>query len=252
MDNTGAVRAFEVIINGRRARAVLLRELSVGDMILAGRSMPTIKDVPKNMTSAAIVGADVIREALRYSVVKVGTVETDDEGVDHITWTKELNTTNLVGNLWKKVFPRSRETFALIRAFSRFHLPDDAEVADSIKSMRFVENEDDTLLDTVEVTATFEGAQVECLFQELDVDDVGKIMRTGGNERSPIAGDFMQTIESLKRSLRSIAGKPVDLSGCTHRNWPLSVNDTYYLGRIWSAIHIGDDALGEMRAVSTN
>jgi hypothetical protein len=126
-------------------------------------------------------------------------------------------------------------------------MPLDEELTDAAGSFEYDDGDDDA--EIVTVTMEVAGAPAKVVFKEVDVDAVGRVMRQGSKERSPLASDLLQTMEGIRRSVTSIDGKAVEFGKIG--SWPLSVRDTYALGRIWRDIHVGGGEEGEVRAVSS-
>lgn len=215
--------AYEVTLPG--GSVVVLAELTCSELLLA---MKATGSEP----AAMVRGLAVSREALRLSVRSI-----DGEPVA---------VHDLMGDGWKKHFPRTRHTFQLANAWGQIHSPTDDEID---KIMKAAAIEDDG--ETERWTLTLPGGR-SVVMVEGDPDTVEDVMRRASvGTKSEAAQEFGVLLDGCRRSIRQIDGAAVGADDLAGKAWDnhFSVRETFILGRAWRGLHVGEEAVGELKPV---
>lgn len=163
-------------------------------------------------------GLAVSREALRRSVRNV-------DG-------RDVAYHDLLGEGWRKLFPRTRHTLQLAGTWEKLHAPTAAELDAFCASMSpSVEGDREVW------TATLpDGRTIR--MREQDEDTVEDILRdAAASDRGGSAQELRATIAAGRRCL--VEPRGADLDSAAKWDAAFSVKDTVLIGRLWSEIHVG-------------
>ncbi len=196
-------------------------------------------------------GIKVGVEGLRYSIREVAG--------------KPVEYQDLVGPGWRTYFPRTRQAMALVGAWTLVHMPTQDDL-DKIKRSMSPKVEGLVELWTLTLPAQFpkEGEESDeddpssrdrvIVMEEGDLETVGEALRTAeASSRAASAVGFASTLESLRRSIKSVDGAAVDLKKDRGFDAIFSTRDVFLLGAVWDEIHQGGGEvakLGEARSPS--
>ena len=198
---------------------------------------------PSEVINAAKLASSNAALATAESGAKMSIVEVD--GVE-VTWEQ------LVGGKWGELFPRTRTKMQLVKTWNRIHGPDRAQEKAVLANMSPTLAADGMELWTV----TLPSMKVAVL-KEPGLETIGEVLeRLKGKTSSPIAEQLLFSMDSVRRSLVSVDGKPVDQEAlASEAAWDelFGVVDTILLGAAWQEAFDGggeEVTLGEARPVS--
>lgn len=220
--------AFEVEL--RDGLTVVLAEITPSEMLLACK-------LAGNDPSELVAGSKVTRTALRMSVREVAG--------------KPVAAAELDGSGWGKVFPRTRHVAQLAEFWGRIHTPSETEI-EALKASMVCELDGDG----ERWSFTLPGGLV-VVMAEVPPETVDDALRAGQQAaKSAHAQAIAATIESGRRAIRAIGGKPVTAADLAGAKWDayFSVKLTALLGVAFSEIHgSGADggAPGELKPISS-
>lgn len=205
---------------------LVLAELRPSELLLALRSSGDDESVTYR-------GIKVGVEGLRYSIRKV-----NDEDVRY---------SDLTGTGWRTYFPRTRQAFALVGAWTQVHMPTSDDLR-KIKDSMSPEVDGLVELWTVTLPKQFEEQEPRVVvMEEGDLETVGEALRVAeAASRAASAVGFASTLESLRRSIRTLDGSPIDLKKDSGFDALFSVRDVFLLGAVWDEIHQGGGEVAKL------
>jgi len=185
--------------------------------------------------AAAVRGVKVTRSALRQSVVKVG-----DKAVGY----GDLDAAG-----WKRLIPRTRDTFRLANAWAQIHMPTEGQV-DAVMASLVCESDGDGERWTVMIPGEKPRALVLAEVEPSTVEDA--LREASLSAKSEAAQGFQALISGGSRAIRSVDGAAVGRDELKGKGWDarFSVRETYLIGHAYNHIHgTSGETLGEVKPV---